>query len=165
MNEKTVSRYIKVKALADRGSAGEQEAARRILASLESKNPGIADAAAQKLREEEKPEPTEGFNPFTTWRQGRGAGNWENIFQYAKWAYETVSDVAETVIEAQKGRELCEEEVEFSGRRRGQALFVSIKFPFACVETVREMNTLQKETFRQSIHDRLDEYLDAILEG
>lgn len=153
-----------MKTLAERGERGEQDAARSILASLEANNPGIAEAAARRTQGTPEETSPSGFNPFTNWPGGRPPGNWENIFKYAKWAYETVSDVAETVIEAQKGRELAEEEVDFAGRRRGGALTVSLKFTYAVVEAARDLTPLQKETFRQALHQRLDEYLDAILD-
>jgi hypothetical protein len=167
MNEKVVSRYLKVKALAIGGSDGEKVAAQKILASLEEKNPGIEAEAAKKEKGSTSSSTSSPFDGY--WPPGGSPspgrerqGNWENIFKYAKWAYEAASDIAETVVDAQKGREVSED-VEFSGRKRGSALYVSLKFTYDLVRDARGLNSLQQETFRQGVHEKLDEYLDAIL--
>ena len=69
----------------------------------------------------------------------------------------------EDVTDAYYGKELAENEVEASGSSRNEAIFVRLKFPFWVVEEIRALNAVQKEAFRQAIHEKVETYLDAIL--
>ena len=187
MNEKTLERYLKVKAHADRGVSGEKEAALKVLAELEVKYPGIGRAAALHAAEKGRsgtglppngsvppeapdpfpraPQPPPSRRPAAQPDPGRSQGNWENIFRYAQGFYETVKEVVEDASLAQYGRNLAESEVEMTAGNRDRAIFLRIKIPFDTVGEARDLNALQKETFRQAIHDMLDEYLDALVQG
>jgi hypothetical protein len=157
MNEKLISRYLKVKALADGGDGGEKESAKKILAGFEAKHPGIAQAAAEHSGAGR--ETTGSPPPPPSYRRG----NWEQIFRYAAGFYETVRDAVEDVTDAYYGKELAENDVEISGGSRNEAIFVRLKFPFPVVEEIRRLNAVQKEAFRHEIHEKLETYLDAIL--
>ena len=170
MTEKTLNRYLKVKALAERGAHGEKEAAQRTLGKMEKRYPGIKEEAEELARSRASAHPStspaaphsgsrQGWNPFL----GK-AGNWENIFRYAAGFYETVRDVVDDVTDAYYGKELAENEVEASGSSRNEAIFVRLKFPFWVVEEIRALNAVQKEAFRQAIHEKVETYLDAIVE-
>jgi hypothetical protein len=158
VNEKTLDRYLKVKALAVGGEGGEKESAKRILRDFEAKHPGIREAAAAHARKQTAPPPR--TRPQAPSRRG----NWENIFRYAAGFYETVRDVVDDVTDAYYGKELAENEVEASGSSRNEAIFVRLKFPFWVVEEIRALNAVQKEAFRQAIHEKVETYLDAIVE-
>lgn len=169
MTKRQIERYLKVKALAEAGVAGEKDAARRILTQLEAQYPGIAQAAeahkraqsAQKPRPPATPTPSEAQrNPFS----GLG-GNWENIFRFASTAWHVANNVAETVSAAAYGAELAEDEADVEGYRRKESLFIRVRIPAPLVPTLKELNPLQKESFRRVIHDKIEEYLDVILEG
>lgn len=160
MNEKLLTRYLKVKALADRGEAGEKAAAQQILRSLEEKHPGIQQAAAAHKRSQETPQSRQPARSA----DGGTAGNWEQIFRYAAGFYSTVKDVVEDVTDAYYGKELAEDEVEFSGYTRGEVLFIRMKFSFDLVHELRGLNAVQKESFRQSMHAQFEAYLDSVLE-
>lgn len=192
MNPKLLERYFKVKALADAGAPGERDAARSILKDLEAKNPGLREAAEARVRADtlrNTPDPfpsawppnygqgSSGTGPSPrggpTPRNGPGpasdprkaTGNWEKIFQYAQGmynTYEAVKDVVEDVAQAYYGKVLAEE-VEISAGTRDRSIFIRLKVPFEVVTEARELNDLQKETFRQHLHDELDTYIDAIL--
>ncbi len=169
MTEKLLIRYLKVKALAEGGEQGEKDAAKKILARLEAQNPGIEAAAARWQAEEdagrEAARRGQAYPPPQPGRDGwRGrVGNWEEIFRYAAGVYETVRDVMEEVSDTYYGQTVAEE-VSFSGGNRNESVFVRLKFPYRVVQEARALNVLQKESFRQTIHNKLDEYLDAILE-
>jgi hypothetical protein len=186
LNEKTLKRYLKVKALVEQGAPGERDAAREALKGLEQRYQGIREAAEKHVREEQAartaaappPPPTASSSPDASryWgaasaapgpaqgsAQGRQQGNWENIFRYAQGFYETVKEVVEDASEAYYGRNLAEEEVEFTAGSRDRHIFVRMKVPFEAVVEARELNAVQKETFRQAVHDMMDEYVDAIL--
>lgn len=191
MNQKLLERYFKVKALADAGAPGERDAARSILRDLEVKNPGLREAAeahvrAETLRNAPDPFPSawppnygQGTANSSSTRAGpvprsgpgtasdprKATGNWEKIFQYAQGmynTYEAVKDVVEDVAQAYYGKVLAEE-VEISAGTRDRSIFIRLKVPFEIVTEARELNDLQKETFRQHLHDELDTYIDAIL--
>jgi len=164
MNEKTLSRYLKVKALAEGGEGGEKDAARKILSRLEGQYPGIGEAAAAYARQDSapgrEPVPSGGRRrwPF------RAPGNWEEIFRYAAGVYETVQEVMDDVTDAYYGQSLAEEDVEFSGGTRKENVFIRLKMSFATVEEARSLNVIQKESFRQTLHSKLDTYLDSLLQ-
>ena len=183
MNEKTLERYLKVRALAERGEGGERTSASTILADLEKAHPGIAEAASAYARSKGRqgPLPTSGSTPDPF--PGRGAppprrpppppppqqpsrnqGNWENLFRYAQGFYETVKEVVEDASAAQYGRTLAERDVDMTAGSRDRSIFVRLKIPFDTVSEARVLNSLQKESFRKAVHDMLDEYIDAVLQ-
>tara|TARA_Y100000310_G_scaffold60141_1_gene55498 strand:+ start:1105 stop:1587 length:483 start_codon:yes stop_codon:yes gene_type:complete len=159
VNEKLLLRYLKVKALAEGGDGGEREVAKKILRRLEEKHPGIeaAASACQTAREASPPQSDGGPRPART-------GNWEQIFRYAAGFYSAVRETVEDITDAYYGKELAEVDVGIDGYSRSGSVFVRLKFPFDVVTEARSLNPPQKEAFRQALHDRLEEYLDAILE-
>ena len=162
MNPKLLERYLKVKALAEGGEAGEKASAQKILAEFERKHPGIGQAAAahQAAKEQAASPSRAPSGP----RPPRARGNWEEIFRYAAGFYETVKDVVEDVSDAAYGRALAEDEVQFSGTTRNSQVFVRLRIHFDAVAEARELNAIQKEAFRQAVHEKMEAYLDSILE-
>lgn len=169
MNEKTLDRYIKVKALAERGAAGEKEAAQRVLNKLETRYPGIKSEAETRHRSREAARPaTRPVPPQGPPRRGASpfsgkSGNWEQIFRYAAGFYETVREVVEDVAEAYYGRVLAENEVEVSGSRRQGNLFIRVRVPVEIIGEVRALNGAQQAAFREVIHEGVDTYIDALM--
>ena len=161
MQKKLIERYLKVKALAEAGSGGERTAARDILRKLEGKNPGLKAAAEASEREAAR-SPFPSSPPAPGQSPSRRGGNWENLFRFTQWAWQEASNLADQVAEAAHGRMLAER-VEFSARTRQQVLYITLRLPFSLVGEVQEMNVVQKETFRQEIHEKLDKYIDALL--
>lgn len=111
---KLITKYIKVRALAERGSPGERDNATRMLKKLEAENPTLKSQVS--FFERKKNGPPDNLPPGVTpkWdnsvkRQGnvwQNLGNWENIFQYAQSAVHTAYGVAEAYARAQRGAEL-----------------------------------------------------------
>ena len=169
MNEKTLDRYIKVQALAERGAAGEKEAAQRVLTTLETRYPCITSEAQALHRSREaaraatrpappQEKPRRGGLPFPG-----PSGNWEQIFRYAAGFYETVREVVEDVAEAYYGRVLAENEVTVSGSRSKGSLFIRVKVPVEIIGEVRALNGAQQAAFREVIHEGVDAYIDALM--
>lgn len=173
-----VEKYIKVRALADRGVSGERDQAARTLYKLEQDFPGIRQEAARqvaaktaKAANKTAPPPGAaphtGSGPFGTpgegWPPGARNGNWENIFRYAKDVYQGFQEFAETVADTQTGRELSFY-VE-CGAKLSQAnnVIINMKMPLSIYQQVTQLNGLQKEAFRRALHDLLDEQLDTLL--
>jgi hypothetical protein len=162
VTEKTIQRYLKVKALADGGEGGEKGSARLILTKMEKDFPGVDKAAAAYRAKQAAGHPV----PPPQKRAGRVwnmPGNWENIFRYAAGFYQTVSDVVEDVTDAIYGRVLVEEEVEFKAGSRKDHVYIRVQVPFTTLEVARELNAVQKEAFRQAMHQELDRYVIALL--
>jgi len=164
MNEKTILRYLKVKALADGGQDGEKDSARTILTRLEGQYPGIREAAAAYATRQEAParEPVVPRQRGPGWRSR--VGNWEEIFRYAAGVYQTVQEVVEDVSDAYYGQTLAEEDVIFSGGTRKENVFVRMKMSFETLHEARALNVMQQEAFRQALHAKLDGYLDSLLQ-
>ena len=66
--------------------------------------------------------------------------------------------------EAETPRALAEDEVQFSGTTRNSQVFVRLRIHFDAVAEARELNAIQKEAFRQAVHEKMEAYLDSILE-
>lgn len=160
-SEKTIRRYLKVRALARGGTDGEKEAAKKILASLEEKNPGLKEEVDRSAQDPEDDQRRKSPPPHTSGPK-RSNGNWENIFRYAQAAYTTIHNVAETISDAQRGRDLAEM-VEMAWKQRSNTLIIETRIPLPILSEAQAANLLQKEAFRQALHSDLDEYLDALL--
>lgn len=106
-----IIKYLKIKALADRGEPGERDNAAKLLAKLEAENPALKSQVAQFTRKRDAPPDNlpPGVTPKYAAAGGRGSanfwnpGNWENIFQYAQTAVNTAYSFAERVAHAQQG--------------------------------------------------------------
>ena len=172
-----LDKYLKVKALAVGGSAGEKENAKRILSKMESENPGIAKAAAayaKKLAAEEQqsdPEPGVWGQDHNNWGETRtrssgwnqdAAGNWENLFKAAQAAWSGMYGFAENVAQAYAGRELAQQ-VESDVRMNKTGFIVStLKIPLTVFNKATQLNTLQRAAFRQALHEKLDQQLNSL---
>jgi hypothetical protein len=190
MEERLLERYLKVKALAERGDRGEKTAAGGILKQLEKKHPGIREAALALEASRTAPDPfsshssSHGTAQRTAQRRSRepnqqgrhssyhqhGApegpsapgGNWENIFSYVSAAYDTVNQWSEILRAAEEGKEAAEE-AEFEGYHRKSVFFVRARFPRHHVHRIRGMNAAQKDAYRKALHEKLDVYISALL--
>lgn len=172
----TILKYLKVKALADRGDPGERDNAARILKKIIAENPGIEWAAEQyeKQRDGVTDDPT---RPSGVW-PGEGAhphahphhdgfsfgGNWEEIFNFARGVVNGAYDFANTVANAYAGRLLVERYVEPGTRstRTGNVI-ISFKMTLPVYNQAQRLNLVQRQAFRQAMHELLEEELDIML--
>lgn len=183
MDAALLEKYLKVKALALRGAAGEKENAAKILAKMETEHPGIARQAAiwAKKQEsvEDEPEPAKPkkpkreSGPSGVWQKEEPEqwgyphedrpGNWENIFRYAQAAFNGVYGFAENVAQAQMGRELGKQVETDTKMSKAGNLLVALKIPLTVFNKAAQLNTMQKSAFRQMLHEKLDEQLNTLL--
>lgn len=109
---KLIIKYIKVRALAQKGSPGERDNAARMLSKLETTHPTLKSQVAsfERKRNQPRDDLPPGVTPKhsqTVWNPTNwNSGNWENIFQYAQSAMSTAYGVAEAYARAQKGAAL-----------------------------------------------------------
>ena len=185
-----IEKFLKVRALALRGSEGEKANAKKILEKMESENPGLARAAAafykKKQQEEGEPDTWQDVGPKTEKKRGRPkkkpednppgvwpkdweeaaedvrAGNWENIFRYAQQAFTGVYGFAENVSNAYAGRELAYEVEPETKMSKTGTMNIMLKMPLKVFNRVSQLNGMQKTAFRQTLHEFLDAQLDAM---
>jgi len=167
MNEKTLDRYLKVKALAEAGFLGEKEAAQRALGKMEKRYPGVEREAAALAQERAAArEASRPAHPAPRARSPRGEGrDWGQVFRYAGAVYETVREVVEEVADTYYGRMLAENEAVVSGSKNKGNLFIRVKIPVKTVQKARGLNGPQKAAFREAIQEEVENYLDAVLDG
>jgi hypothetical protein len=161
MNEKIISRYLKVRNLALKGTEGEKNAASKILSRMEKKHPGVGAAADRKEPTAESTLSPE-TGPEGAWN--RMTGNWENIFQYAAGVYQTVQEIVEEVSDVLQGQELADEEVIWrAGTSRKGFAYLSMRISLDAMFEARELTPAQQEMFKQALHTELERYLDSLL--
>lgn len=159
--EKDIIKYLKVKALAESGAEGERANAQRIVEKMERENPGIREAAKRKQEEENRSEESDMWQDQPTW-DGR-QGNWENIFRWAGAAFNGVYGFAETMADAVKGRRLAEEVTASTRMSRTGKILITLRLPLWVYEQSMELNRLQRQAFRQHMHELLEEELNQFL--
>lgn len=168
MDEALVLRYLKVRALAERGSAGERDNAARVMAKLEADHPGLGRYAEEYLRMKDKEMRGEHASPHPSEvRPERSpfVGNWENIFRFAQAAFTGASGFAETVVQAAKGRELAkavQSTVKMS--KTNEHLVVALRMPVGVFDRARRLSPAARAAFRQTLHDLLDRQMDEIFD-
>jgi hypothetical protein len=139
-DSKTLSKYLKVRALAREGAPGERETAKRILEKMQAENPGIeAEAAAFEEAENVEAEPTS--DPFST-------GNWEQLFR----------------VNAQYGAALAMRVESYTRTTQAGRILVALRMDPDVFWEAHELNEAQQELFRQELHEMLDERLDDLFE-
>lgn len=165
MEEKIITRYLKVKALADKGTEGEKKAASKILHRMENKHPGVSAAASAHQRQtSDTPIPQNGGASGAEGAWSRMTGNWENIFQYAAGVYQTVQEIVEEVSDVLQGQELADEEVVWkAGASKKGFVYLSMRMSLDAMFEARELSPAQQEMFKQALHTELERYLDSLL--
>ncbi len=187
MDQALIEKYLKVRALALRGSDGEKTNAKKILAKMEAENPGLARAAAAYQKKQaqaegdpdswqdvggpkRKPRKKKDPYPAGVWPKDpveedepeERAGNWENIFRYAQQAFSGMYGFAENVSNAYLGREMAYEVEPETKMSKTGSLNIVLKMPLKVYNKVSQLNGMQKAAFRQTLHEFLDAQLDAL---
>lgn len=183
--EKVIVRYLGVKALAEQGAPGERDNARKILARLRKKHPGIKQQAAEyQARHAPKPDSEPSAGPETqthhaetssgydTWRPGSGGptgpggpgGNWENIFTWAQSAAQNVYGFAQQVGNVVAGRQLATRVASSVRVSRTNNILLTLKMSMETYESAADLNAIQLRAFRDAMHELLDEKLDEMFE-
>jgi hypothetical protein len=166
MDEAVILRYLKVRALSERGAPGERENAVRIRVKLEAENPGLARAAEDYLRRKEREMNGETSSPHPSDVRAERSpfvGNWENIFKFAHAAYSQAAGFADVLAQGQRARELgARVRSETRVSKNNENLLVVVKVPLDVYERALGLSPVSREIFRRALHDCLDEELDAM---
>lgn len=169
--DEQVQKYIKVKALADRGAEGERASASRILAKMRQDYPGIAQAAAaweakQSKDNEPEPPPEEQEIPLE-WSDDdlESSSRWSNIFNFARAAMNNAYDFASHVANAYVGRQLAEENIECHTKStKAGKIVITLKVPVTVYTyAVQSLNDVQKQAFRQVMHELLEDQIIELM--
>ena len=172
IDENTLEKYLRVKALADRGVAGEKTAAQQALKKMEEKYPHIRTkallhAARKRLAEKEAQKPvTEPEPPKTKKKTDRptpAGGGFQDIFEYARFFYEAADSFVKTASEVQVGSRLAEQLKIGSGADRAGGISTSVIFTQQIYNQYTKLNPLQKKAFREKIHELLEAQFDSFL--
>jgi hypothetical protein len=166
-----IQKYLKVKALAERGAPGERDNAARIVASMLKTHPGLDQEAAAWERAQNGPE--EDPLPSGVWPgeaeqtpsgDSKFGGNWEQIFNFARSAMNNAYDFANNMANAYLGRRIADEHVETTTKfTRSNNIIISFKMEVSVYEYLETLNTVQKQAFRQALHEYLDNELDELI--
>lgn len=167
-----IQKYLKVKVLAERGEQGERDNAARIVASMLKNHPGLDKEAIawQRAQHQEEPDPYpsgvwpgEENKPSDT-NESRFGGNWENIFNFARSAMNNAYDFASNMANAYLGRRIAEEHVERTTKfTKSNNIIISFKMDVAVYEYLDTLNGVQKQAFRQALHEYLDEEITELI--
>ncbi len=174
MDQKKIEQYLKIKAHVDRNTGNEKENAQKVLSKMETDYPGIRAAAEARGRAATPPDPFatpppgpgkggSAFHPGPAGAAGARGGNWENIFQFAQGFYKTAKTVVNDAANAYYGRVLAEGDIDVTAGTRDRHVFIRMKVPFETMVEARKLNNLQKEEFRQALHEMIDEYIEALI--
>lgn len=171
-DQNDIFKYLKVKALAERGAPGERSNAQRILAKMESDDPGLKGAAASFAKSANPPPqvdntpsqpPPWGHSPWPTagWN---APGNWENIFQYAQTAFHSAVDITQKIANATLGTALANYVESSTRMTRAGNVLMTFKMTWDLYEALKDLNPVQQAAFRAAMHERLNEELDILFD-
>jgi hypothetical protein len=174
IDENTLEKYLRVKALADRGVDGEKTTAQQTLKKMEEKYPHIRTkallhAARKRMAEKEaqKQPAEEPQEKRATPRKPNGptpkSGGFQDIFEYARFFYEAADSFVKTASEVQVGSRLAEQLRIGSGADRSGGISTSVVFSQQIYNQYTKLNDLQKKAFREKIHELLDAQFDSFL--
>jgi len=170
-SEKDIIRYLRVRALAEKGVEGERRTAARIVTDLEKKFPGIRFEAASYEKQQaargtkQTAPPPPGVHPkgpvYTA--PEAAEGNWENIFSWAQGVAQNVYGFAQTVGNVLAGRQLAEMHVR-SGVRvsKTDRVLITLSMSMNTYEQAARLNRMQHQAFREAVHAKLAKELDSI---
>jgi len=165
---KLIIKYIKVRALAQRGKAGEQDNARRMLRKLEMENPSLKAQVAAFERKQTSDNSPPGVTPKYS-RQNRNVwpninlGNWENIFQYAQSAVHTAYGFAEAWSHAQQGTWLADNiELKTELTRKGE-VHISFVIAPSIYRDIASLDESQKSVLKCRLQQQLGAELTRLL--
>ena len=158
--EKVLERYVRVKALAERGYQGEKKVAQAMAQKLRAEYPGI-DAASSHI------DPNGGDDKY--WWPGRTSqaqtgGNWEKLFSYAQDFWGAASSFAETITEAARGASLATQVRLTSRVIKSGNLLIGFSMPMEVYEKVSGLNQVQKAAFKHRLLEALSVEMDRLFD-
>lgn len=150
VDEKAVRKYLKVLALAQGSSGGEQASAARVLASMEKKHPGIRRQAEKIRRAEQNGQVG----------KAQGPQSWQDFFSFLGDVYTGVSGAVRA---AMSGVRLAKS-VRFSRTTRVGGTYVSARIPTRTIMELRELDEAQLDVFRAELIQAFDAQIQDLLD-
>ena len=159
-------KYLKVVALAQRGSPGERDNAAALVRKLEMSNPGLKDEAERFLRQQRTDTTPSGVwpkdNPQSS-NTEKQVGNWENIFRYAQTAFNGAYHFAGVVYETQRGYQLGDHlSIKTTLSKKGDIRITLVIDPRTYTQSLH-LSEVQKRAFKEKAHDLLSAQLERLL--
>ena len=151
ISEKVLDKYLKVKALAERGEGGEKKTAQDLLKRMERKHPGLKEAAeTEESREDTPPEP-ERPHWSDLWRQQQEAKSWQdhvkNFTHAASGAFEWASHFAGEAFSVHDAQRLAQNHVKITPKdHQTGALACNIRIPPAVAQRIYQQFTDEQLT-------------------
>ena len=158
-DDKIFEKYLKVAALAEQGTEGEGDNARRIKQKMERDHPWLAEARRVHLTPPEE----DSFDPTRSYEEPQPGASWADILSAAQSMYSRVSDFAETVAQSRHGSILAAA-CRVTGKiSRSGNLVVGVSVPEHILEELEECNLTQLRVFRNQLMERLEAELNEAL--
>lgn len=158
-DKNTVLRYIKIREHAERGVPGEREVARGKLASMEAENPEIRWEAEKLIREEGAPAASTGPDWSTIF------STFQKVYQGAATVTEKATTFVDRMSEVQGGLNLAEHVDADVRVTSAQHVHLIMKMSPTVLAQAKDLNFVQREAFRQALHELLDEQLETVFEA
>lgn len=156
-DEATIQRFLKVKALAERGVPGERDNAQRIMAEMERDYPGIRYQADLKSKPQPTPTSSHPQNHTST-----STGNWENIFQQFAGAAGVAYNFVQQASQAIMGAQLAQHVEHYTRIVKSEKVLIGLKMPQHIYWQAKKLNAIQIQAFRRSMHELLDRELNRM---
>jgi hypothetical protein len=158
-----VIKYLKVKALAEKGVRGERTNAQALLVRLEADNPGLKEAALEFIKAEAlRANSNNGSStPPGVWPKEQ-VGNWENIFRYASAAFSGAYHFAEVMQQVQIGYQLGSHVKTGIKLTKAKSILITLEINSRTYGKIAALNPSQQRAFRQKVHELVEEQLDKL---
>lgn len=158
-DDKIFEKYLKVAALAEQGTEGEADNARRIKHKMERDHPWLAEARRVHLAPSEE----DSFGPMPAPGEPPPGPSWSDIFSAAQSVYSRVSDFAETVAKSRHGSILAAACRVTGKMSRAGNFVVGVSIPEHILEELDACNSTQLRVFRNQLLERLEAELNEAL--
>lgn len=146
IDEKTIRRYLKVKALVLSPEAHEAASATARVRAMEEAYPGLVKATDEYVRRE----------------QVRAGVPETDTLSFLQKAMNIMSAVSGVVTEALQGV-IEAKKVRVMRTTRGKETYLTLILPVEALVKVRNLNEFQKASFQEALLKRVEEELDSML--
>lgn len=151
---KEILKYLKVRALAERGEKGERDVARRKVEKMEQGNASLRQDAEAYQRAQQ----TGGLPPPRA--SGRAPGSWEAWVSYAREAFTEASEAFSGFL---TGRQVAQEaEIGTHVDAPREAVVISLSLPLDTLEEAANLSPAQLEVFQATLGARVRAEVEAL---
>ena len=165
--ENIIERYKKICVLADQGTDGEADNAKRMKAKMESKHPGIEKEAfpPKKKKGMFDFEDIGGFDDSDLFRRkntGRESAGWEMFTEKAGDFFSKVKDFTFNAMSIQRAKDMARE-IKFRSRENKHNVSITCTISHDILDEVEDMSHEEKFAFleqaAQEFADNLEQFL------